>query len=54
MNSQKLADCAVAALQGLSEYDAQALKQAFGLDMVRELVENKFARIARAIIVLSR
>ena len=54
MNSQKLADCPGAALRGLSENDAQALKQAFGIDTARELARNKFVCIAQAITVLSR
>ena len=54
MNFQELADCPVAAIQGLSENDAQALKEAFGVDTIRELAENKFVRIAQAITALSR
>ena len=54
MNFQELADCPGAALQGLSENDAQALKQAFGIDMTCELADNKFVRIAQAITALSR
>jgi hypothetical protein len=54
MDFKELADCPVAALQGLSENDAQALKEAFGIDTVRELADNKFVRIAQAITALSR
>ena len=54
MNFQELADCPVAALQGLSEGDADALKQAFGIDTIRELADNKFVRVAQAITALSR
>ena len=36
------------------ENDAQALKQAFGIDTVRELADNNFVRIAQAITSLSR
>lgn len=54
MNFQELANCPVAALQGLSEGDADAPKQAFGIDTLRELADNKFIRIAQAITALSR
>lgn len=50
---EDLADCPVAALQGLSEDDAQALKQTFGIETIRELAENKFVRIAQAIATIS-
>ncbi len=49
----ELADAPVDAIQGLSESDAQALKQALGIDTIRELAENKFVRIARAVVALS-
>jgi hypothetical protein len=50
----ELAEAPVAAILGLSENDAEALKQAFGIDTVRELAENKFVRIAQAVVALSR
>ncbi len=53
MGFEELADCPVAALQGLSENAAQALKEAFGIDTVRELADNKFVRLAQAIVALS-
>jgi hypothetical protein len=37
----------------LSQSDADALKQALGLDTVRELAEHKFVRIAQAVVSLS-
>ena len=49
----ELADAPVDAIQGLSESDAQALKQALGIDTIRELAEHKFVRIARAVVALS-
>jgi len=50
----ELADAAVDAIQGLSENDAKALKDALGTDTVRELAEHKFVRIAQAVTGLSR
>ena len=50
----QLADAPVDALQGLSEGDAKALKDALGIDTVKELAENKFVRIAQAVVALSR
>ena len=49
----ELADAPVEAIQGLSQSDAQALKQALGIDTVRELAEHKFVRIAQAVVALS-
>lgn len=54
MDFKELAACPVVALQRLSENDAQALKEAFGIDTIRELADNKFVRIAQAITSLSR
>lgn len=50
----QLADAPVDALQGLSERDAQALKDALGIGTVRELADNKFVRIALAVVALAR
>jgi hypothetical protein len=44
-----LADAPVSALQGVSDADAAALKQAFGIDTVRELGTNKYFLWAQAI-----
>jgi hypothetical protein len=44
-----LADAPVSALQGISEGDAKALKDAFGIDTIRELGTNKFFLWAQAI-----
>lgn len=49
----ELADAPVDAIQGLSENDARALKDALGVDTVRELAEHKFIRIAQAVTALS-
>ena len=49
----ELAEAPVDAIQGLSENDAKALKDAFGIDTVRELAEHKFVRIAQAVVSLS-
>ncbi len=48
-----LAEAPVAAIQGLSESDADALKQALNINTVRDLAENKFVRIAQAVVALS-
>ena len=48
-----LADAPVDAIQGLSENDAKALKDALGIDTVRELADHKFVRIAQAVVALS-
>jgi hypothetical protein len=50
----ELADAPVDAIQGLSENDAKALKDALGIDTVRELAEHKFVCIAQAVTGLSR
>ena len=49
----ELADAPVEAIQGLSENDAKALKDALGIETVRELAEHKFVRIAQAVMALS-
>ena len=49
----ELADAPVEAIQGLSEGDAQKLKEAFNVKTVRDLTENKFVRVAQAVVALS-
>lgn len=49
-----LADAPVEAIAGLSQSDAQALKSALGIKTVRELADNKFVRIAQAVVALSK
>lgn len=48
-----LAEAPVDAIQGLSQSDADALKQALGVRTVRDLAENKFVRIAQALVALA-
>ena len=40
-------------LQGLSEGDAQKLKEAFGIDTVEELAKNRFFLWAQALVTLA-
>ena len=51
-NFAALADAPVTAL-GLSSGDADALKQALGVKIVRELADNKYVRRAQAIVHLA-
>jgi hypothetical protein len=48
-----LAEAPVDAIQGLSEGDAEKLQEAFNVKSVRDLAENKFVRIAQAVVALS-
>ncbi len=50
----QLADAPVDAIAGLSKADADALKSALGIKTVRDLAENKFVRIAQAVVGLSK
>jgi hypothetical protein len=50
----ELAAAPVSALQGVSDSDAQHLKDAFGIDTIRELATNKFVLWAQAINVLAK
>ena len=49
----ELADAPVAALQGVSDADAEHLKSAFGITTVRDLGTNKFFLWAQAIAKLA-
>jgi antitoxin component HigA of HigAB toxin-antitoxin module len=49
----ELADAPVDAIQELSQGDAEKLQQAFNVKTVRDLAENKFVRIAQAVVALS-
>ncbi len=49
---KELADAPVAAISGISEGDAALLKTAFGIDTVRELAENKYVKLAQAIVAM--
>lgn len=51
---QEIANAPVSALQGVSEGDAQKLKEAFGIDTVKELAENKFFQAAHAINLMAK
>jgi len=49
---KEIARAPVDALQGVSEGDAKLLKEAFGVDTVKELAELKYVRWAQAIVAL--
>ena len=49
----KLAEAPVDAIQGLSQSDADGRKQALGINMFRDLADNKFVRTAQAVVALS-
>jgi len=50
----ELAEAPVAALEGVSESDAEHLKAAFNIKTIRDLATNKFVLRAQAINVLSK
>ncbi|HEY3503007.1 MAG TPA: hypothetical protein VGN37_09535 [Actinocatenispora sp.] len=50
---QEIADAPVAALQGVSDGDAELLGRAFGIRTVRDLGTNKFFRWAQGIATLA-
>ena len=43
-----------AALQGVSEADAEALKSAFGIKTIEDLATNKFVLAAQALVTIAR
>ena len=47
-SAQEIADAPVAALQGVSESDAEKLKEAFNIKTVRDLGTNKYFLWAQA------
>jgi len=49
----ELADAPVEAIAGLSQADAAALMQALKIKTIRDLAENKYVRIAQAVLALS-
>ena len=53
MDFKELAECPVAAIQGLSEGDAEKLNDAFNVKTIQDLADNKFVRIAQATTTLS-
>ena len=50
----ELVDAPVAALAGVSEADAEALKKAFNIKTIGDLAENKYIKTAQAITHLGR
>ena len=49
----ELADAPVDALAGVSAADAEALKKAFNVTTIRDLADNKYVRVAQAIVALA-
>ena len=49
----ELAEAPIEAISGLSQGDADALKSALNIRTIRDLAENKFVRVAQAVIALS-
>jgi len=54
MSFAELANAPVAALQGVSEADGEALKAALGIKTIGDLATNKFVLWAQAINTLSK
>ena len=50
----ELAEAPVAALEGVSDSDAEHLKAAFNIKTIRDLATNKFVLRAQAINVLAK
>lgn len=50
----ELADSPVDALEGVSEGDAEHLREAFNIKTIRDLAESKYVLRAQAIVNLSR
>jgi hypothetical protein len=48
-----LAEAPIAAIQGLSKEDAEALRKALSVTTVRDLATNKYVLVAQAIVALS-
>jgi hypothetical protein len=46
-------DCPVSALQGVSEGDAQKLKEAFNVKTIKDFAKLKYVRWAQAIVTLA-
>ena len=53
MSFKELANAPVSALQGLSEGDAEKLKDAFKVKTVKQLANLKFVKWAQAIVTFS-
>jgi hypothetical protein len=54
LSLQELLDAPVSALQGISEGDAQKLKEAFNITTIRDLAMNKFFLRSQAIYALAQ
>jgi hypothetical protein len=50
---KEIADAPVAALEGVSEKDAELLKAAFNVKTIRDLANLKFVKWAQAIVTLA-
>jgi hypothetical protein len=50
---KELVDSPVSALQGVSEGDAQKLKEAFNVKTIKDLAKLKYVRWAQAIVTLA-
>ncbi|RYE66531.1 MAG: hypothetical protein EOO81_11395 [Oxalobacteraceae bacterium] len=50
----ELADAPVESISGVSASDAAALKSAFNITTVRDLADNKYVKIAQAVVALSK
>lgn len=48
-----LADAPIDALAGVSAADAKALKKALNITTIRSLAENKYVRVAQAVVALA-
>ncbi len=48
-----LADAPIDALAGVSAADAEALKKALNITTIRGLAENKYVRVAQAVVALA-
>jgi hypothetical protein len=49
----ELVEAPVDALAGISAADAEALKKALNIVTIRDLAENKFVRVAQAVVALA-
>jgi hypothetical protein len=50
---KELIDCPVSAIQGVSEGDAQKLKEAFNVKTIKDFAKLKYVRWAQAIVTLA-
>ena len=50
---KELAESPICALQGVSKSDAEKLKEAFGIQTIKDLAKCKFVRWAQAITTLA-